>query len=127
MKLLLDTHTFLWSMSNGPLSTAARQAFLDIENDLYFSAASYWEISIKISIGKLQLASNWSQLIDREMQVNTVRWLPIEKTHCQELLNLPFHHGDPFDRLLISQATYEGMTVVTQDENIGRYAIPVLW
>ncbi len=127
MKLLLDTHTFLWSMADGPLSTAARQAFLSAENDLFFSAASYWEICIKVTIGKLQLASNWSQLIDREMQINTVRWLPIEKVHCQELLKLPFHHGDPFDRLLISQAAYEGMTLVTEDKNIGRYAIPVLW
>ena len=127
MKLLLDTHTFLWSMSNGPLSTVARRAFLNPNNDLYFSAASYWEICIKVSIGKLQLASNWSQLIDREMQINTVRWLPIEKAHYQALLNLPFHHGDPFDRLLISQASNEGMTLVTKDENIGRYAIPTLW
>jgi PIN domain nuclease of toxin-antitoxin system len=127
VKLLLDTHTFLWSMSNGRLSAVAQQAFLNPENDLFFSAASYWEICIKVSIGKLQMVSNWSQLIDREMQINAIRWLPIEQTHCLELLNLPFHHSDPFDRLLIAQATYEGMTLVTADQNIGRYAIPTLW
>lgn len=127
MKLLLDTHTLLWGIGNGPLSPTARQAFLDPENDLFFSAASYWEICIKLSLGKLKLVSNWNQLIERELQVNTIRWLPLEKTHCRALVTLPFHHGDPFDRLLVAQASVEEMTLLTVDGNIGRYAIPTLW
>lgn len=127
MKLLLDTHAFLWLIMGENLSQAAREAFLDRANALYFSAASYWEIGIKLSLGKLQLTDDWPQAFDREMLVNGIQWLPIEKEHCQGIVHLPFVHRDPFDRLLIAQARFEGMTLLTADSHIQQYDIPTLW
>lgn len=127
MKLLLDTHAFLWLMQGENLSQTAQEAFLDTNNDLYFSAASYWEICIKHSLGKLELAGNWDKLFDREMMVNTIRWLPIEKEYSRGTISLPMLHRDPFDRLLISQARTEGMTLLTADTNIRQYDVPTLW
>ena len=127
MKFLLDTQAFLWSMTGGPISDQARSAFLNAENELYLSAASYWEICIKVSIGKLTPESNWQKTMEEEMRVNGIKWLPIERAHCHELINLPFHHGDPFDRLLIAQAVYEKMTLLTADGNIKLYDVPIIW
>jgi PIN domain nuclease of toxin-antitoxin system len=127
VKLLIDTHAFLWFLTGENLSQAATEAFLDRANALYFSAASYWEISIKLSLGKLQLTANWPQLFDREMQINGIQWLPIEKEHCQGLLQLPPIHRDPFDRLLIAQARFAEMTLLTADSHIQQYDIPTIW
>jgi PIN domain nuclease of toxin-antitoxin system len=127
MKLLLDTHVFLWSLTGENLSYAARDAFLNTENSLFFSAASYWEICIKQSLGKLRLVANWADVFDRELAANNIQWLPIEKTHCQQLIQLPPLHGDPFDRLLIAQAQCDGLTLLTVDKHIQAYAVDTLW
>lgn len=127
MKLLLDTHVFLWSITNGKLSENARQAFLDPENDLYLSAVSYWEICIKTSLGKLVLAKDWITTVDQELEGNHIKWLSVEKAHCQEVIQLPWHHRDPFDRLLIAQTRTEAMTLITADPCIHQYDIPTLW
>lgn len=127
MKLLLDTHAFLRSIVGENMSKAATDAFLDLENELYLSAASYWEICIKNSLGKLELAEDWVKVFDREMLANSIKWLPIEKEHCRGLAELPFLHRDPFDRLLIAQANCEGMTLLTADTNIHQYEIPTIW
>lgn len=127
MKLLLDTHAFLWGINGQRLSQNAQNAFLDANNELYLSAVSYWEICIKQSIGKLGLAANWVQVFDQELEINHIQWLPIEKLHCQKLGGLPFLHGDPFDRLLIAQAIVEGMTLLTADASIHQYPVPALW
>jgi PIN domain nuclease of toxin-antitoxin system len=127
MKLLLDTHAFLWFMKGENLSQKAQDAFLDIDNDLYLSAASYWEICIKHSLGKLDLDKNWNEVFDREMLLNGIKWLPIEKEHSQSIIELPMIHRDPFDRLLIAQAYAEGMTLLTADSNIKQYDIPTIW
>lgn len=132
MNLLLDTHIFLWSITSRRLSPAADAAFLDADNTLYLSAASYWEICIKLGIGKLTLPEDWQSTADLAMTINAIRWLPIEKSHCLELLALPrpelvFGHRDPFDRLLIAQARAEGLTLLSADPNFGRYDVPVLW
>ena len=102
MKLLLDTHVFLWMMAGENLSATARQVLLDPQNDLYLSAASYWEICIKLSLGKLQLSPQSAEVFNDEMKVNRILWLPVERSHCRSLLDLPQIHGDPFDRLLIA-------------------------
>jgi PIN domain nuclease of toxin-antitoxin system len=127
LKLLLDTHTLLWSIASGKLSQTAHIAFLDSGNELYLSAVSYWEICLKISIGKLELASDWVQIVDEEMRANQIKWLPIAKEHCRTLEELPFIHNDPFDRLLIAQAQCEAMTLLTADKNIHAYPIKTLW
>ena len=127
MKLLLDTHAFLWIIWDRNLSATARQAYLDASNDLYLSAASYWEICLKVSIGKLTLLPDWMSRFDDEMTRNGIVWLPIAKEHCQHLLLLPALHRDPFDRLLIAQAQHEGMTLLTADANMQQYAVATLW
>ncbi|MEM7019260.1 MAG: type II toxin-antitoxin system VapC family toxin [Pseudomonadota bacterium] len=128
MKLLLDTHTFLWAIhGDDNLSEVAGNAFINPDNTLYLSAVSYWEISIKQRIGKLGLISNWHTLIDQEMAANQIQWLPIDKSHCLAMIDLPEIHRDPFDLLLIAQAQCEGMTLVTKDQNIARYSVKTLW
>ncbi|NJN53718.1 MAG: type II toxin-antitoxin system VapC family toxin [Anaerolineae bacterium] len=127
MKLLLDTHTFLWSMTGSHLSERARATFLNRENRLFLSAASYWEICIKIGIGKLALAANWPQVFEEEIAANGIQWLPIEKEHSRKVIELPLIHRDPFDRLLVAQALCEDMTILTADSNIQSYAVTTLW
>jgi len=128
MKTLLDTHAFLWLITgNEQLSKTAKKVFLDKENRLFFSAASLWEICIKMSLGKLSLKSGWFEIIQDEMKANAIQWLPIEMLHCFELTKLPFHHGDPFDRILIAQAMVEGMQVLSHDSNLSEYEITRIW
>lgn len=127
MNLLLDTHAFLWSISNRRLSSAADSAFLDEDNTLYLSAASYWEICIKLSLKKLALPEDWQATAETAMKLNGIRWLPVERAHCHALLDLPFHHRDPFDRLLVAQARVEGLAILTADQGFQRYDIAVIW
>lgn len=132
MRLLLDTHVFLWSITSRRLSAAADAAFLNPDNTLYLSAASYWEICIKLSLGKLTLPEDWQAIAEMAMTVNAIHWLPIEKAHCLELLKLPqpalvAGHRDPFDRLLIAQARAEGLTLLSADPNFGGYDVAVVW
>ena len=128
MKVLLDTHALLWLITEDDrLSKTARQTFLDSENRLFFSAASFWEICIKMSIGKLSLESEWHQTIKREMAVNAIQWLSIEMPHCVEVTKLPFHHRDPFDRLLVAQALVEDMQLLSRDNRLSAYAIKRIW
>jgi len=128
MKVLLDTHAFLWLITGDDrLSENARQTFLNTENSLFFSAASLWEICIKKSLGKISLKDGWFQTIQAEMETNTIQWLPIEMTHCAEVTELPFHHRDPFDRMLIAQAIVEEMTLLSRDSPLSNYAIELIW
>ncbi len=127
MKVLLDTHAFLWLLRGQNVSKSAREAYLDLQNELYLSAASYWEICIKISIGKLNLASGWSERFEVEIEANGIRWLPIRREHCAYLVTMPKLHRDPFDHLLIAQAQVEGMTLLTADKNIHQYGVPTWW
>lgn len=127
MKILLDTHTFLWSIVQQNLSERATNLFLDPDNELYLSAVSYWEICIKQSLGKLTLVENWTAVFDEAMTANRIKWLAVEKSHCQKIIELPSLHSDPFDRLLIAQALCEEMTLLTADRHIQRYAVPTMW
>lgn len=127
MKLLLDTHTFLWFVFRQPTGERFFQLCLDPANDLYLSVASYWEICIKTGLGKMELTEDWAEVFDREIAANAIRWLPIEPGHCREVIALPHHHRDPFDRLLVAQARVEGLTLLSADPNLGRYDVPVVW
>ena len=128
MKVLLDTHAFLWLITDEDrLSENARETFLNTENSLFFSAASLWEICIKKSLGKICLKGGWFQTIQKEMEINTIQWLPIEMTHCAEVTELPYHHRDPFDRMLIAQAIVEKMKLLSRDSRLSGYAIELLW
>ena len=112
MRYLLDTHTLLWMFHGDPhLSQAAAEAILSPANELFFSLAGYWEICLKYSLGKLTLKPGWPQVLDREMARNGIQWLPIQKEHLLGVLDLPFLHRDPFDRLLVAQARHEQMVI----------------
>jgi PIN domain nuclease of toxin-antitoxin system len=128
MKVLLDTHAFLWLITDDDrLSEKARQTFLNPGNSLFFSAASLWEICIKKSLGKISLKEGWFQTIQEEMEINTIQWLPIEMRHCAEVTGLPFHHRDPFDRMLIAQAIIEEMKLMSRDSRLSKYTIELIW
>jgi PIN domain nuclease of toxin-antitoxin system len=94
---------------------------------LFFSAASLWEICIKKSLGKISLKDGWFQTIQEEMKSNTIQWLPIEMTHCAEVTELPFHHRDSFDRMLIAQAIVEEMKLMSRDSRLLKYTIELIW
>ena len=128
MKVLLDTHAFLWLISGDDrLSETAQKTFLDPGKILFFSAASLWEICIKISLGKLSLKSGWLKTIEDEMKINAIQWLSIEMTHCVKLINLPFHHRDPFDRMLVAQAMVDDMQLLSRDTRLSSYEIKCIW
>jgi len=127
-KILIDTQAFLWIAGDDPrLGAAARQAFLEPTHRLFLSMASLWEMAIKISLGKLALQPDWPQRIDAEMIANGILWLPIEPEHCVAVSTLPFHHRDPFDRLLIAQALVEDLAVMTADPLFSAYGIKCIW
>jgi PIN domain nuclease of toxin-antitoxin system len=116
VRLLLDTHTFLWFLLDDPqLSTTARNLIIDPTNDIEVSPAIYWEIAIKISLKKYVLPEPYEVFIEREMVSNDFHILPIEPKHTAALTTLLFHHRDPFDRLLIAQAMVEGIPMLSID------------
>lgn len=128
MKLLLDTHTFLWFIGgNFNLSNTARNAIENISNQRFISIATLWEISIKISIGKLKLGLSLIELVEQEVYGNAIEILEISSEHLDELVKLPFHHKDPFDRLIIAQSLVEDMTLVSKDVAFQNYLIKLLW
>jgi PIN domain nuclease of toxin-antitoxin system len=128
MKTLLDTHALLWLITGDPrLSNKAKEIFMDQENDLFFSAAAFWEICIKMSLGKLSLQPGWQDVIRDEMDANSVHWLAIEMAHCAVLPELPFYHRDPFDRMLVAQAMVENMQILSRDNRLSDYEITRIW
>jgi PIN domain nuclease of toxin-antitoxin system len=128
MRLLLDTHAFLWFIQGSQnLSATARNLIEDQGNQKLLSIASLWEISIKVSIGKLDVGMAIAELLSREVYGNGFEVLAIQANHLDELTKLIFHHKDPFDRLIIAQALAERMPVVTKDEAFGRYPVSLLW
>ncbi len=128
MKILLDTHTFIWSY-NEPLKLSAQvQAILqDQSNDLLLSMASLWEIQIKLQLGKLNFNLPLAQIIAEQQQINQLGILPITLTHVLALEGLPAHHKDPFDRLLITQANVEGAILVSNDAVFSKYSVKLVW
>lgn len=105
MRLLLDTHAFLWFVLNDPqLSVTAQNVIADPANDILISPASYWEIAIKVALGKLDLHASYDDFMQHGIIDNDMEILPIEPKHTSRLTTLPLHHRDPFDRLLIAQA-----------------------
>ena len=122
MNLLLDTHVLLWWLNGSKLTDEAHQAIADPGNMGYVSAASVWEISIKQAIGKLEIDADLLEAIDDEAFVE----LPITMAHGLAAGQLPRHHQDPFDRMLIAQAQCERMSVVTRDDRFAVYGVPIV-
>lgn len=123
MKLLLDTNVLLWALTSPDrLSAAAAEAIEDVENRVYVSVVSPWEISIKTSRGNLPALNDLGPKLD-DMHFDL---LPIALPHAKAIESLPRHHGDPFDRMLIAQAQIEGLTIVTSDRQMRRYPVALL-
>ena len=127
MTLLLDTHTLLWFCEgSSSLSTSARSAIEDPANRTHVSHVTAWEVAVKVSLRKLFLAVPYEDLFPGALIANGFEVLPADFRHYSQLLSLPFHHRDPFDRLLIAQALTEGMTLVSSDPHFPAYGVPVL-
>lgn len=127
MQLLLDTHVLLWWLDDDrALSVKARKAIANADNECFLSLASCWELAIKYSLGKLTLSQPLDQFIPEQLYRNGIRLLHIDFRHVAKVATLPFHHRDPFDRLLVAQASIEKMTLVTADAAIARYDIECL-
>jgi PIN domain nuclease of toxin-antitoxin system len=128
MELLIDTCAFIWwDSGGGHLPQAANSALCDPANELHLSHASIWEMQLKHQKEKLQLRKDLAEIIDEQRVVNGLRLLPIEPGDIYSLSQLPFHHSDPFDRLIIAQALQRGFTIITDDRLIPKYGVPVLW
>jgi len=128
MRLLLDTHTFLWFILDDPqLSAAAKTAVEDPTNDVEISPATYWEIAIKIRHGKYTLPQPYHPFVEQQIAVNSFRILHIEPIHTALLTTMSMHHKDPFDRLLVAQALAEGITIVSEDSALDPYGVTRLW
>ena len=128
MKVLIDTHVFLWWITNDPrLSPRAREIIADSANVVFLSAASGWEIAIKAKLGRLRLPDEPERFILKQLELNAIEVLPVQMSHALHVYALPYHHRDPFDRLLIAQARLEKVPILTADPQISRYEVEVIW
>ena len=126
MRLLLDTHVALWAIADSPeLPTKARQLILDTGNEIYTSAASVWEISIKHSLGRGNMPISGEQA-RQYFQKAGYHSVPITAEHAAQVESLPAHHADPFDRILLAQAIHEPLHLLTHDSLLGRYDAPLM-
>ena len=128
MKALLDTHVFLWwIMDDERLTPYIRNFIADEGNDLFLSSASCWEIAIKTKIGRLKLPEIPEKFIPDQMIANNISGLPIQLIHALHVYNLPDHHKDPFDRMLVAQAHIERIPIITNDRLFADYDVKILW
>lgn len=126
MRLLLDTHILIWFLEgNLLLSVSWRQIIADVGNEVFVSIASLWEIAIKISLGKLTLAQPLADVI-KQLRIENIDILPIQPLHVLQVSTLPFHHRDPFDRIIIAQSQVENLPVMTDDPEFAAYGIKLL-
>jgi|SRR5437588_8291815 len=127
MRLLLDTHVFLWYISADPLLPIAfRDAIRDPANEVYLSVASVWEAVIKYALGKLPLPEAPAGYLPRQREVHHITTLPIEEAAFVRLASLPPLHRDPFDRILVAQAPQQGLALVTMDDAVRAYSVSLL-
>jgi PIN domain nuclease of toxin-antitoxin system len=128
MRVPLDTHTFLWFvLGDTQLSASAKATIEDPRNEKLLSPASYWEIAIKISLGKYTLSKPYEEFMEKGITENGFVALPIEPKHTAVVTTLPFHHRDPFDRLIIAQAMVEDAAIVSNDTAFDAYSVTRVW
>jgi len=128
VKILLDTHAFLWWITDdASLSKLAREIMGDGENTLFLSAASAWEIAIKARLGRLKTPAQPDRFIAEQMLQNAMQSLPIQISHALHVYHLPLHHQDPFDRMLVAQAKLENLTLLSSDQQIKKYDVEIVW
>ena len=127
MKILIDTHIFLWAITDDPrLSSTHRAFYLDPANDLYLSVASIWEMLIKTGLGKLSLPAPAADYIVKQMEKNRLLLLTIRVSHLAVLERLPPVHRDPFDRMMVAQARAESIPLLSADSNLRKYDVEIL-
>ena len=128
MRCLLDANVLIFTdLDPGKLTAAAEREILNPANELHLSIASLWEMQLKIARGKLSLSRPLPDVVAEQCRVNGIRLLAVEPAHIYRLAGLPFHHSDPFDRILIAQALHEGMAIITSDGEFAPYGVPVIW
>lgn len=128
MRALLDTHSLLWFLAGEErLTRQARETIEDGRNEVLASVATLWEIAIKRSLGKLDLERTFSDLFPAELELNAISILGVEVAHLAKLVEMPFHHRDPFDRLLIAQALVEDLPIVGVDPAFDAYGVRRIW
>ncbi len=128
MRLILDTHIFLWYIFGDPQLSAAATALLqDPANEKFLSLASPWEVGIKVSTGKLVLSRPLEAYFEEQMRLNSVKMLPITLAHIARVSTLPFHHRDPFDRMLIAQSLTENIPIISADAAFDAYSVVRYW
>jgi PIN domain nuclease of toxin-antitoxin system len=128
VRVLADTHAIIWfALADARLSATAHTTLADPANEVFVSPASYWEIAIKVHIGKLNIIDPYPDLIDSLWTVYKFQILPILPEHTARLIGLPDHHRDPFDRLLIAQALVENLSVVSADATLDLYGVTRVW
>jgi len=127
MKAILDTHTFLWAIADDKrLSPQAKRVYAG-PHDLWLSLASVWEILLKVQSGKLPLPEPAGPYLVKKLGQNRIEVLPITLDHVLEIENLPLHHRDPFDRMLVAQSIHERMPLVTADPLFEKYPVEIIW
>ena len=127
-RFLLDTHTFLWWVEDSPnLSETARGVIRARENEIFLSLASVWELAIKVSLEKLVLAVSFEKFLTENLTSNDFHLFPVDLSHIVSVSTLPFHHRDPFDRLLVVQALKDNLPIVSADGMLDLYGIVRLW
>lgn len=128
MKYLLDTHVFKWlDNESNKISPKAHALIADRNNQLVLSLVSVWEIQIKVQLGKMNLRTQLSAVVEDQQRVNQIELLPVKLEHILYLQNLPPYHRDPFDRLLVAQAISENLTLITYDSVIAQYPVKTEW
>ena len=128
MRALLDTHTFLWWITDDVrLSSRARAVIANGDNELFLSAASGWEMAIKTRLGKLHLPDNPASFVFKQLRMNAIEPLAVQMTHALRVYSLPGHHRDLFDRILVAQAQVERMPIITADPQVVQYDVQILW
>jgi PIN domain nuclease of toxin-antitoxin system len=128
MRALLDTHTFLWFiLDDAQLSSTARELIADPSNEIQISPATYWEVAIKISLGKYTLPEAYESFMETHLAANELEILHILPKHTALLTTMPLHHKDPFDRLLIAQALAENIAIISVDSQLDAYGVKRLW
>ncbi len=128
MNALLDTHALLWYLAgSSELSAAALAAIQDPANTLFVSPATLWEIGIKDALGKLTLPEPFEQMFPTRLDADGILLLPVLIPHLHRHRHLPFHHHDPFDRIIVAQALVEDMTIITRDSEFPAYGVKLLW